>query len=530
MNKKTIIRINKIFSRCRSLLGDKAWAEIIKNLGINFELEEFPSYIAQLAREEKVPKYISELAAFEWVKYAMSFSPLGAGKDIERIKINPTLEIYELSYDFSELFTSEGPWGDIKIKKNKETVLLWRSPKTGKVNIKKAADDDMISMKIAIENIATKDIVKETGLSVSDIDNMLLAKSDEGMILMPMSKIKRDPSFCDDIGSIPDEQLRADIFTIQWHITNVCDLHCKHCYDRDKRSPLTLNQGKKVLNDLDEFCKKKNVRGHVCFSGGNPFLSPHFFSLYKETAERGYSTSILGNPTTKKELQQLIDMQKPEYFQVSLEGLEEHNDLIRGKGFFKKVIAFLDLLKEMNISSAVMLTLTKDNINEVFLLADELSKHSDYFTFNRLSNVGEGKNLLLPKKKEYTQFLKKYVKAYKTNPILGFKDNLINIVLEKKGVKPFGGCTGYGCGAAFSFATILPDGEVHACRKFPSIIGNILESSLLDIYNSKKAGKYRLGSEACNKCSLKPYCGGCLAATSGAGMDIFKDEDPYCFK
>jgi selenobiotic family peptide radical SAM maturase len=177
-----------------------------------------------------------------------------------------------------------------------------------------------------------------------------------------------------------------------------------------------------------------------------------------------------------------------------------------------------------------MLTLTKDNLGQVLPLAEKLKDVSDYFTFNRLSNVGEGKNLLLPGKEEYAEFLKEYVKASEDNPIMGFKDNLINIALEEELSKPFGGCTGYGCGAAFSFVTILPDGEVHACRKFPSEIGNILKSSLLDIYNSKKASRYRLGSEACSKCSLKPYCGGCLAITSGQGEDIFRNKDPYCFK
>ena len=49
------------------------------------------------------------------------------------------------------------------------------------------------------------------------------------------------------------------------------------------------------------------------------------------------------------------------------------------------------------------------------------------------------------------------------NPILGYKDNLLNVVLHERGLAPLGGCTGFGCGAAFNFVhTILPDGEVHA--------------------------------------------------------------------
>lgn len=54
---------------------------------------------------------------------------------------------------------------------------------------------------------------------------------------------------------------------------------------------------------------------------------------------------------------------------------------------------------------------------------------------------------------------------------MGLKDNLFNLVLAEGGEAPFGGCTGNGCGAAFNFVTLLSDGEVHACRKFPSPLG-----------------------------------------------------------
>ena len=65
---------------------------------------------------------------------------------------------------------------------------------------------------------------------------------------------------------------------------------------------------------------------------------------------------------------------------------------------------------------------------------------------------------------------------------MGFKDNLINIILDENGDRLFDGCTGYGCGVVFNFITVLPDGEIHACRKFPSPIGNVIEQRITDIY------------------------------------------------
>jgi MoaA/NifB/PqqE/SkfB family radical SAM enzyme len=75
----------------------------------------------------------------------------------------------------------------------------------------------------------------------------------------------------------------------------------------------------------------------------------------------------------------------------------------------------------------------------------------------------------------------------------------------RKGREPFGGCTGFGCGAAFNFVAVLADGEVHACRKFPSPIGNVSRQSIAEIYDSEIVECYR------------------------SGLDVFKHKDPYCF-
>ncbi|HSO18720.1 MAG TPA: SPASM domain-containing protein, partial [Desulfosarcina sp.] len=74
-----------------------------------------------------------------------------------------------------------------------------------------------------------------------------------------------------------------------------------------------------------------------------------------------------------------------------------------------------------------------------------------------------------------------------------------------------------------------PDGEVHACRKFPSLLGNIGQATLYDIYHTDLASRYRAGSLACRDCRLNPVCRGCLAVVHSAGLDEFRDKDPFCF-
>jgi len=91
-----------------------------------------------------------------------------------------------------------------------------------------------------------------------------------------------------------------------------------------------------------------------------------------------------------------------------------------------------------------MLTLPEGNVEEVLPLARSLRGSTDVFHFNRLSRSGMGADLNLPWQDEYRSFLKEYFAASKENPVMGLKDNLLNLVLAEGGEAPFGGCTGNG--------------------------------------------------------------------------------------
>jgi selenobiotic family peptide radical SAM maturase len=267
----------------------------------------------------------------------------------------------------------------------------------------------------------------------------------------------------------------------------------------------------------------------VCLTGGNPFLYPHFLPLYRAAAAAKCAISILGNPVTEDRLAEIVALRKPTYFQVSLEGRRGYNDHIRGAGHFDRVLGFLPILRKLGVQSHVMLTVHKENLAELVPLAVELAGQVDRFTFNRLAQVGSGAELTLPSKHEYVDLLKSYVVASRSHSHLGFKDGLFNILRLHFGRPPSRGCTGFGCGAAFNFVAVLPDGQVHACRKFPSPIGNLLEANLDQIYASPAARRYRRGSRACRFCRLRNRCGGCLAVTHGTGLPELEARDPHCF-
>ena len=95
-----------------------------------------------------------------------------------------------------------------------------------------------------------------------------------------------------------------------------------------------------ILDDFYSFSCSMNVKGQVTFTGGNPLLYPYFQDIYKAAWEYGFGVAILGNPTPIEKIERLIDIAKPLFFQISIEGLAEYDDYIRGEGHFERSFAF----------------------------------------------------------------------------------------------------------------------------------------------------------------------------------------------
>ncbi len=443
----------------------------------------------------------------------------------DRLTVNPTLQIIETN------------WKHLpdKLDGNREPVpsdspvmvLVYRDPED-QVNIREAEDGELLALKMVLENISRPELMGLTGFTIGQVDAVIDHAVERGILLKPGPLIQRAGDFPRG-ENIADRHFRAEYFTLQWHLTQACDLHCRHCYDRDSRNAVTLEEGRRTIDEMARFCETKRVRGHVTFTGGNPLLHPDFYELYEYTVRNGFYTAILGNPATREEIDRICEIAVPEYFQVSLEGLEEYNDYIRGEGHFQRTLEFLDMMQDTPADTMVMLTLTRDNLDQVIPLGEILKGRTGGYNFNRLALFGEGAALALPEKEAYHRFIEEYLAAEKENPLLGFKDNLLNAERFRRGEDLFTGCTGFGCGAAFNFVSLLSDGQVHACRKLPSLIGNLNKNSLLDIYDSDLAARYRMGTSSCAECDIRPLCGGCLAVTKSFGLDIFTKRDPFCF-
>jgi len=509
---------------CCKIISEEKLQYLAEQTG---SVELFADTLAETNAEQQLPEYLADLARLEYFASGLKADDTPVPEQTAKLAINPTLQLFENSWKHLASLLDEDA-AVIEPAKGTESILIWKQPLSGMLKAKAVSSEDLLVLKMALEELSPCEVSRQGDVNLSAVEVAIVRALNDGIIIGPESGIKRDFSTT-EYAEIDPAFFSARIFTLQWHITQACDLHCRHCYDRSQYKSLSLQQEKAILDVLAAFCGSHNVHGQVTFTGGNPLLHPHFEQLYREASERGFSTAILGNPTSREQIERLKAIQPPAFYQVSLEGLETHNDYMRGAGHFQRVLAFLELLRELKVYSMVMLTLTKANMDQVLPLAEILRDRVDLFTFNRLSLVGEGVNLVSVDPENFPAFLKDYAEAVESNPCLGLKENLLNVIYDREKKPFFGGCTGYGCGAAFNFLALLADGTVHACRKFPSPLGSILYQSFAEIYNSPAAKRYRRGAEECRGCRLNPVCRGCLAVSHSQGNDIFRQKDPYCF-
>ena len=88
-----------------------------------------------------------------------------------------------------------------------------------------------------------------------------------------------------------------------------------------------------------------------------------------------------------------------------------------------------------------------------------------------------------------------------------------------------------GCNCGNSHLTILPSGDVFACRRMDSKVGNALNESIYDIFMGDDMDEYRQFEkfEKCSRCELLRFCRGCPAVSYGTTHDMYS-PDPQCWK
>ncbi len=266
---------------------------------------------------------------------------------------------------------------------------------------------------------------------------------------------------------------------LEFQITDRCNLRCRHCYIGDgHHQDLPL---KKIFKVLKEFEEIQGLR--LLLSGGEPLLHPHFWEINEILRGYPFRSTFLSNGTLiNKETAKKLRVHE---VQVSLDGMKEGHESIRGEGTFEKALQAIENLQEANIRVSIATMIHQKNLKEFDKLASLLQS----------KNVGEW-NVDVPsiagRMEENKDF---WVSPFEAGPFLqyGYGGGLHSS--EKNAC----------CGA--HLCAILANGNVCKCGIFShEPVGSIAEGLRVCW---ERIPRIRLKDLACNCPELEECRGGC---------------------
>jgi len=163
-------------------------------------------------------------------------------------------------------------------------------------------------------------------------------------------------------------------------LTTACNLSCAHCFIHRPPAAMNLEHMKKIFNTL-------NSNAHVTLTGGEPFLRddvPQLLDiLLKNPYVRHISICTNGSMPEKVEstLKQILNknIKKNLHLQVSLDGLKETHDSIRGRtGIFQLALETCERASRLKqnyprFSFTVHTTIMGPNIHDIEKLVNYLT-------------------------------------------------------------------------------------------------------------------------------------------------------------
>jgi sulfatase maturation enzyme AslB (radical SAM superfamily) len=304
------------------------------------------------------------------------------------------------------------------------------------------------------------------------------------------------------------------------YVTTLCNLRCKHCFYSTE-----LNNHK-VFMSLEEI--KKTVNSLVypatfTLTGGEPFLRKdikEIISFIYKKFKGKRAIMICTNGTLHKRIYNISKELLEKYnnlqlnIEISIDGMKETHNTIRGEGSFEKVIETFKLMKLLrkkypnNLKLMSLTAVQKDNLNDIpnILKFCEKYKLDSCIQLTRSSDFGivglprEVSNEVYPLDKKSTNLTVKELEKLFTNikrlnkywhkmNILSLKYQ-IKLIKEKKKTMD--------CGAGYINAIIYPNGDVSICE-LTKPIGNLKDFNFnfYTLWHSQQANYMRKKTRNC---------------------------------
>ena len=335
-------------------------------------------------------------------------------------------------------------------------------------------------------------------------------------------------------------------------LTYRCNMRCNHCFQwnergffhnfekKEKNRELDANIIEKILKETEE------AKSNLYFWGGEPLVHREWEEIVKILEKDSRWTVLCTNGLLlEKKLESLLRISSNLALLISLDGFQEENDAIRGKGTFhyieKNLMLLSSIQKKGEYKGKISLNCVLNDqivpkLFEFTEYCESLAIDTIYFCFPWFisektailmdeyyqTNFSWLNSLMEKQKSSWHSYT--YHLAHSTIDILQKQIKKLNSrawkirfrfqpALEIEEFEDFikgkekPGQNKCQCLAVSNRMDVLANGDVSACKLFPEFtIGNLYEQRITEIWHSERFNKVR---EIIHK-GLMPICSKCV--------------------
>ena len=326
---------------------------------------------------------------------------------------------------------------------------------------------------------------------------------------------------------------KREQFYFQWHITNKCNLRCRHCYIDDYAIEPSFATMVSILGRIVEFLDENNGYCHLSLMGGEPFVSPHLFRIldYIEMEKNiiEFSLGTNGLLLTQEIIDKLKTYSKFRAIQISIDGTPETHDSIRGKGTFEKALNSVKLLHENGRDCSVSFTANRLNYKQFPKVAElAFNAGAGLVWTDRVVPLGDADkkkdiidNLLLTDE-EFLEYIDAIKEANDKFDKIGIERKLIALHLKSPQM--------HGCYPGVRQFSITANGDLLPCRRMDENFGSIIDKKISEVLQEHRDIICMINDipDDCKKCKYVKKCRGGAKCQTCAVYGDYNHPDPNC--
>ncbi len=289
------------------------------------------------------------------------------------------------------------------------------------------------------------------------------------------------PSFARDVTRTWEENR---LFSVLLELTYRCNLDCFFCYNDLGRAgePLNKSDYARLLEDLAGMQVFQ-----LSLSGGEPLSHPDFFAIGSLARELGFVVRIKsnGHALRGRLAERIRDEIDPFVIEVSLHGASAavHDRQTRVPGSFERLVGNLREIQRLGLRVKVNSTLTAWNESEIegmFALTDGLGLPLQLDPEVTLRDDGDATPLSIAASREGLLRIFRIQRRRSEGPSGAGRVEVGRLADSEE---PPPGSSKH-CGAGSSTLTVDPYGNVYPCVQWRVPVGNLKDSSIVDIWSS----------------------------------------------